>query len=174
MYPEPENQIIKNDQWKPLHIAIEHLLIQLTQAQRETFCVKFKLEGYGIEPYLQGYLDENGDFIIEFSSNVFLEPNLTAAQRAQLDGLGWSKPNGKNPNYSKRILRAHPVAMTSRYLVTTLRVVLELPIGTWMDFGTSKEDLEVSSSDMFWHRLVANNEVCLPNQNTTETREGIS
>lgn len=174
MYPEPENQILKNQAWTPLYDAVAMLLVQLRERERDSFSVSVGVNGVSPSPYVQGALGEEGDFVLEFSSNVFLEPDMNLLQRSQLDGLGWSKPNGRNPNYSKVIMRTHPVDTTARYLVTTLRVVFEVPLDAWFTFGDSPADVEVAASDTFWHRLNFPSVVCLPEQNQDETIEGIS
>jgi hypothetical protein len=173
MYPETENQALKNQAWNPLYDAATILLVQLLDHRRDSFSVSVGVKGYSPAPYVQGTLRE-GDILLEFSSNVFLEPDMSRLQRSQLDGLGWRKPNGKNPNYSKLILGTNAAETTSRYLVTTLRVVFDVPKNAWFSFGNSTLDLDVASSDNFWHHLDTPSIVCLPEQNHEETIEGIN
>jgi hypothetical protein len=165
---------LKNQVWEPLYEATEALLGQLLNGQRTSFALSVGIAGYSPSPYVQGILSDDGDFLLEFSSNVFLEPDLDRLQRSQLDGLGWTKPNGKNPNYTKIILGTHPLPTTSRYLITTLRVVFDIPLNAWFTFGDSPKDLEVAESDNFWHKLDSVGVVCLQGQNAEGTIEGIS
>lgn len=165
---------IKLEVWNPLYEATATLLTQLREKKRDSFSVTVGVEGYKTSPYVQGTLGDDGDFLLEFSSNVYLEPDMSKLQRSQLDGLGWSKPNGRNPNYSKLILGTHPVESTARYLVTTLRVVFDVQQNDWFSFGSTPLDLDLAASDAFWHRLGEPSVVCLPEQNHDQTVEGIS
>jgi hypothetical protein len=174
MYPEIENQILKNQPWTPLYDAVAHLFDQLRRGEREALSLSFGVSGYGMAPYVQATMQKNGWFRLELVSNVYLEPNISPLQRAQVDGLGWNKPNGLNPNYWKEVEGSLPADSVARYLVTTLRVVFELKTDAWFSFGTAPKDIEVASRSTFWHRLGSKSEVCLPDQNHSETVEGIS
>jgi hypothetical protein len=174
MYPEIENQIVKNHIWSPLYEAVAQLFTELGDSKRDSVLIEVGVKGQKVAPYVQATLGESGVFLLELSSNVFLEPDMSRVQRAQIDGLGWAKPNGKNPNYSKTLGESNSVETISRYIVTTLRVVFELPPNVWISFGTTPADLAVASSDSFWHRLGEPSVVCLPNNNHAETIEGIS
>ena len=174
MYPEIENQILKNQEWTPLYDATADLFDQLNRGEREVLSLNLGLQDFGIPPYVQASKQENGSFLLELSSNVFLEPDISPLQRAQVDGLGWNKPNGMNPNYWKQVEGSLETDTIARYLVTTLRVVFELRTDTWFSFGTSPLDLKVASRGTFWHRLGSSSVVCLPNHNHTETIEGIN
>jgi hypothetical protein len=174
MYPEIENQVLKNHQWTPLYDATTTLFEQLSRGEREALSISIGLQDFGIPPYVQATKQDNGSFLVELSSNVFLEPDISSLQKAQVDGLGWNKPNGKTPNYWKEVEGSLKAETIARYLVTTLRVVFELKTDSWFSFGTAPLDLEVASRSTFWHKLGAPSVVCLPDHNHAETVEGIS
>jgi hypothetical protein len=174
MYPEIENQVLKNQEWTPLYDATTTLFDQLNTGEREVLSLSIGLQEFDIPPYVQASKEDGGNFLVELTSNVFLEPDISPLQRAQVSGLGWNKPNGVKPNYWKEVEGSLDTGTIARYLVTTLRVVFELKTDTWFSFGTSPLDLEIASSSTFWHRLGSSSEVCLPNHNHSETVEGIS
>lgn len=160
--------------WLGLQQAFTAIIGQLELAKRRNFTVRVVFFESGPQPYVQGELLDNGKIRIEFSSNVFLEPDLSREQISSLDSLGWSKPNGVLPNYSKTFAFGYPKQSIAIYVLTSIRVVLNPPIGAWLDFGSSELDLEVASSRALWHKLDAPGVVCLPGQNPGETIEGIS
>jgi hypothetical protein len=174
MYPEIENQILKNQEWTPLYDATTTLFDQLNKGEREVLSLTIGLQEFGVPPYVQSSKQDSGNFLLELTSNVFLEPDISTLQRAQVDGLGWNKPNGMNPNYWKVVEGTLEAETIARYLVTTLRVVFELKTNAWFSFGTTPLDLLVASRSTFWHRLGSSSVVCLPDQNHSETVEGIS
>ena len=160
--------------WEPLHDAFATLLGQMKTSQRETFDVSFEIEGFSPYPYIQASFNQDGDFVIEFTSNVYLEPDLNKVQIARLDAIGWRKPNGRNPNYTKIVERGQPVASLARYITTTLRMVYQLDDSVWIVFGTDPLDSVAYQGDSFWHRLDADGIVCFVGKNVDETVEGIS
>lgn len=160
--------------WEPLHDALAALLGQMKTSQRETFEVSFEIEGFSPYPYIQASFNEDGDFVIEFTSNVYLEPDLNKVQIARLDAIGWRKPNGRNPNYTKIVDREQPAASVARYITTTLRMVYQLDDSVWIVFGREPLDAVVYQADSFWHRLGVEGVVCFVGKNASETVEGIS
>ncbi len=161
-------------EWSAMHNTFTQTIEQLELRNRTVFTVRILLYESGPQPYVQGELLEGGKVRIEFSSNVFLEKPLDAQQKSSLGSLGWSTPNGENPNYSKIFAFGYPVGSIALYLLTTIRIVLNPPLKTWFDFGTTKPDLEVTSSAPLWHKLDSPEIVCLPGQNASETIEGIN
>lgn len=160
--------------WDPLNVAFTALLVELQKGLRANFVVSFEIDGFSPFPYIQASIRPKGDFVIEFTSNVYLEPDLNKAQIARLDALGWRKPNGRNPNYTKIFNGDQPAETLSRYITTTLRMIYELDESVWILFGNQEEDRHIYSVDGFWHRLGQEGAVCLPGKNPKETMEGIS
>jgi hypothetical protein len=171
---ETDNQIarIPTSKWEPAHKALERLLEQLRLLHRTSFSLSFAVPAYEPNPYLQVSIDASGDLILECSSNVYLEPDIGRWQISQLDALGWSKPNGMNPNFNKTISSKHAVSSTARYLLTTMRMVFSLPEDVWIVFENTDLDYEIFSSSDFWHKLHVPGIVCLPGFNHLETIEG--
>jgi hypothetical protein len=161
-------------EWSALHSTITQTIAQLEHRKRNAFTVRILLHESGPQPYIQGELLEGGKVRIEFSSNVFLETELDAKQTSSLCSLGWSTPNGENPNYSKSFAFGYPKTSIALYLLTSIRIVLNPPLKTWFDFGATTPDLEVTSTSNLWHKINSPGVVCLPGQNKTETIEGIS
>jgi hypothetical protein len=174
MIKNKPSAVVPPSPWEPLHFAFAQLLTDLDQGGRKSFIVSFEIDDFHPYPYIQVSLDEVGDFVIEFTSNVYLEPDLNRTQIARLDSMGWRKPNGRNPNYTKIASRTQPFGNLARYITTTLRMVYELDESVWIIFGDIKKDFEIYSSDMFWHRLGHESVVCLPGRHPKETIEGIS
>jgi hypothetical protein len=160
--------------WEPLHTAFAALLLELLRGPRLNFTVSFEIDGFSPYPYIQAALNQDDDFVIEFTSNVYLEPDLSKVQIARLDAIGWRKPNGRNPNYTRIIDGTQSPGTLARYIVTTLRLIYELDEDVWIVFGDIEADFKIYSSDSFWHRLGYEGIVCLPGRNPAETVEGIS
>jgi hypothetical protein len=174
MIKNKPSAVVPPSPWEPLHFAFAQLLTDLDQGGRKSFIVSFEIDDFHPYPYIQVSLDEVGDFVIEFTSNVYLEPDLNRTQIARLDSMGWRKPNGRNPNYTKVASRTQPFGNLARYITTTLRMVYELDESVWIFFGDSDMDYDIYSSELFWHRLGRTAVVCLPGRNTQDTVEGIS
>lgn len=160
--------------WEPLHDAFSTLLDQVNREQRESFSVAFEIESFSPYPYIQVWLNDEKDYVVEFTSNVYLEPDLNKEQKAILDSIGWRKPNGRNPNYTKTVERGHAVASLARYITTTLRMVYQLDESVWIIFDTQPLDALIYKRDSFWHRLDAEGVVCFIGKNAEHTIEGIS
>ncbi len=160
--------------WEPLHDAFTTLLLELQKGLRVSFEVSFEIDGFSPYPYIQAALNAEGDFVVEFTSNVYLEPDLNRVQISRLDAIGWRKPNGRNPNYTKIVNGDQPASSLARYITTTLRMIYDLDESVWIVFGDIIEDRHVYSVDAFWHRLNQEGTVCLPGKNVAETVEGIS
>lgn len=174
MEPNKPAAVLAPSIWEPLYEAFTNLLLELQKGQRLNFIVSFEIDGFSPYPYIQANLSLEGDFVIEFTSNVYLEPDLNRVQIARLDAIGWRKPNGRNPNYTKIVNGDQPAASLARYITTTLRMIYELDESVWIVFGDKDEDRPTYSVDAFWHRLGQEGVVCLPGKNSSETVEGIS
>jgi hypothetical protein len=165
---------IPPSKWEPVYLAIEVLANQLISGKRDSFSISFLLPNYKPSPYVQVQLLRDRSFFAEFSSNVYLEPDLKKSQTAHLASMGWAKPNGTNPNYSRSFYSGYPSDSLARYLLSSVRLALDLPLDTWMYFGSSDLDLYVASMSDFWHSLESEGVVCLPGKNPDSTREGVS
>lgn len=174
MEPQTPKATIPTSVWEPLHNAFTTLIEQMQQGLRESFSVSFEIDGFSPYPYIQASVNDDADLVIEFTSNVYLEPDLNRTQIARLDSIGWRKPNGRNPNYTKIVSGVQPTSSTARYITTTLRMVYQLDDSVWIVFGTEDLDKLVYQSDSFWHRLDAEGVVCFIGKNVDETIEGIS
>lgn len=174
MAPNKPLAVLPPSIWEPLHDAFTMLLLELQKGLRKDFLVSFEIDGFSPYPYIQANLNREGDFVIEFTSNVYLEPDLNSVQIARLDAIGWRKPNGRNPNYTKIVNGDQPATTLARYVTTTLRLIYELDESVWIVFGDRVEDRPIYSVDSFWHRLNQEGVVCLPGKNASETIEGIS
>lgn len=174
MEPSKPIAVLPPSIWEPLHDAFTKLLLELQKGLRRDFLVSFEIDGFSPYPYIQAKLNPEGDFVIEFTSNVYLEPDLNRVQISRLDAIGWRKPNGRNPNYTKIVNGDQPPSSLARYITTTLRMIYELDESVWIVFGDKNEDRAIYSDDTFWHRLGQEGVVCLPGKNAKETIEGIS
>lgn len=174
MEPQIPKATLPTSVWEPLHDAFATLIEQMQQRHRDSFTVSFEIDGFSPYPYIQASLNVEGDLVIEFTSNVYLEPDLNRLQISRLDAIGWRKPNGRNPNYTKIVAGGQPSSSTARYITTTLRMVYQLDESVWIVFGSHHLDEVVYQSDSFWHRLDNEGVVCLVGKNVDETVEGIS
>jgi hypothetical protein len=163
--------ILKGPSWDALHQAVQALLNQLLNNERDVFNISFVVEGYEPYPYVQGLQIENGDFLFEVVGDFWLEPDLTRTQVAQLNALGWTRPSPETPNFTKQISGSHDLMATATYLVTSMRVVFNLRRDVWMLFGDSPLDRLVSNSSGFWHKSDNQNVVCMPDENHSEVAE---
>lgn len=169
-----ENKVkatLKGPSWDVLHVAVQKLLKQLQEEEREVFNLSFVVDGYEPYPYVQGMQVENGDFFFEVVGDFWLEPDLTRIQVAQLNALGWNRPSLDKPNFTKLISGNHDLMATATYLVTSMRVVFNLRRNVWMLFGDSPLDRIVTNSSGFWHKADNTDVVCMPNENQGEVSE---
>lgn len=174
MEPKKPLAVLLKTTWEPLNDAFTALLLELQKGLRKNFLVSFEIDGFSPYPYIQASLNADDDFVIEFASNVYLEPDLNRVQIARLDAIGWRKPNGRNPNYTKIVSGGQPAESLSRYITTTLRIIYDLEESVWILFGDQEQDHRIYARDGFWHRLGQEGVVCLPGHNAEETVEGIS
>lgn len=165
---------LKNDPFAPLYGALSAQIQQLVAGERATFEITVRLANFKPFPYVQGVLEPSGQIRIEFVSNVYLEPDLTVSQREEIKAIGWNRPNGKVPNYSKTIDSSQSSMTIAIYLVTSLRVVMGFSQEDWFCLGDSELDIELSQSNSFWHSLSQDQWICLPNTNLNSTIEGKS
>jgi hypothetical protein len=159
--------------WEPLYDAFATLLVELQKGLRKSFVVSFEIDGFSPYPYIQAALNREGDFVVEFTSNLYLEPDLSRKQIERLDSIGWRKPNSRNPNYTKIVNGDQPASSLARYITTTLRIIYNLDESVWIVFGDVAEDYRAYSVDSFWHRMGKEGVVCLPGMNAEETIEGV-
>lgn len=125
---EPIAHLPKND-WEPLIRALTNLMTALKKGETDEFLVKFKFGNVTPPPYVGAKLSQ-GDILLMFPGDAYLNPDLTRLQKSQLDGLGWVAPRGGTSNYSKLIERNLHLQTSAMYLVATLRLVFEVPLST--------------------------------------------
>jgi hypothetical protein len=122
----PIARLPKNE-WEPLVLALSNLLSLLHEGKLEDFLVKFEFGDVSPPPYV-GAKDVEGDLVLMFPGDKYLNPDLTKLQKSQLDGLGWVAPRGGQANYSKFIEGKLGFQASAMYLVATLRLVFEVPV----------------------------------------------
>lgn len=121
----PIARLPKNE-WEPLVLALSNLLLLMHERKIDDFLVKFNFDAVNPPPYVAAKNVE-GELVLMFPGNDYLNPDLTKLQKSQLDGLGWVAPRGGQANYSKYIEGKLTFQASAMYLVATLRLVFEVP-----------------------------------------------
>ncbi len=159
---------LKGPTWDVLYVAIQKLLVQIRNHERNVFVLSFVVDGYEPYPYVQGTQSASGNFQFEVVGDYWLEPDLSRVQIAQLNALGWDKPNKENSNFSKEVSGAHDLFATATYLVTSMRVVFNLRRDVWMTLGDTRLSREVVKESGFWLNNENNDVFCMPDENLEE------
>jgi hypothetical protein len=161
---------LRQDPWEASYVIVQKLLEQLINDQRDVFVLNFAVQDYDPFPYLQGRLTPAG-FEFEVAGTKASKPSDITSLVLQAKALGWQAPSAGHPNIFKLIQRENSFASTSRYLITTMRVLYSLQIDVWMCLGSTKPDLEIAASKEVWHMSKNPRFFCLPNQNADAVNE---
>jgi hypothetical protein len=101
------------------------------------FSLTFEADGFSKYPYLQLSINQEGQYLMEITSNKFLEPKMKEAQISLLESFGWLPPSSNNPNYSKVFERSYDPKSIATYSLTVFRLTFVVTTKSVMRFSSA-------------------------------------
>lgn len=125
---------------------------------------------YQTAPYVQ-FSMLGGSLLTELISNSFMKPKLTAWEEGRIRALGWKDPTETQPNFSREFSRSDSREVAG-FLISSLREAFDFNMESWFTFGSSKDELPLIQSGLFWRSYQIEHVLCLPGSNLHESLEG--
>jgi hypothetical protein len=173
MIPSTKNIYEKQD-WSSFYWLIENLLLELQEGRRNAFSIQFLIPGEQSFPYLQGQLGYASEFQLEIVGEYFLRREMSRAQKASLEVLGWIPPDEEFENFRKYVDPAVPLSTASAYILNSVKLIFNIEHSVWMTIGTSPISKALVDTDRLWHHKDDPLVFCLPGENFDKTIEGTS
>lgn len=169
-----KKSIYEKQDWSSFHWLLENLLLQLREQRRNAFCIEFVISGESPNPYLQGQLGYEDEFQLEIVGEYFLRTEMTKAQKASLEVVGWMPPTDEFKNFRKTIDSSVDLSKASAYLLNSVKLIFAIEHDVWMTLGDAPVSRKLIQTDKLWHHKDEPLIFCLPGENMQDTAEGTS
>ena len=97
------DKLVKSSYVKDLMTLAKINTLFLSGIGSKIFHINFYSTKFKSEIYFQGFVDKDGQLLVEAVSDDFLGVKFNQYQKNLLINLGWSPPNSTNPNYSMQL-----------------------------------------------------------------------
>jgi hypothetical protein len=140
---------IPSNPWGPVAEILAISTELVGNLELPNYSLTFETDGFTISPYLQLSLDRDNQYLMEITSNNFLEPKVKPEKFSLLESFGWLPPSGNNPNYSRVFERGYSPLAIATYSLTVFRMTFDVNGKGTMRFSSASLNSLVSLGKSF-------------------------
>jgi hypothetical protein len=140
---------IPSNSWVPVTEILAICTELVGNHELPDYSLTFETDGFTISPYLQLSLNHEDQYLMEITSNNFLEPKVKPEKFSLLESFGWLPPSGNNPNYSRVFERGHSPLAIAAYSLAVFRMTFDVNGKGTMRFSSASLNSLVSLGRSF-------------------------
>lgn len=128
---------IPSSPWEPVAEVLAICTELVGNLELPNYSLTFEADGFICYPYLQLSINQEGQYLMEITSNNFLEPKMKQTQISLLESFGWHPPSSNNPNFSKTFERSYDHKSIATYSLTVFRLTFVVTTKDVMRFSSA-------------------------------------